>query len=489
MKVIGRKQEQIILEKALSSNTAEFIAVYGRRRVGKTFLIEQFFSKNRGLFFHMTGLHDASLEEQLALFSLSLSNTFPALSNVDVARPSSWMQALDQLSRLLDELPSSRRIILFFDELPWLASHKSGFKQALDHYWNTRWSKNKKLTLIVCGSAASWMINNIIRDKGGLHNRVTTTISLQPFSLNETAQYLRHIGGKFNQKQVLEIYMTLGGIPHYLNKIDPKLSAAQNVSTLCFTANGELLNEFDNLFASLFTNAAAYVELVKIIAKKRSGMLRKEVAEKAKLSTTGGTLTSKLVALEEAGFIKTIIPINKTEKGAQYRLVDEFCLFYLTWVAPIKKLLKNEPQTDYWMTKINTPTWHSWAGYAFEAVCFKHIAQVRKALFIPAGSLASSWHYQAKKDSNEKGAQIDLLFDRPDGTITLCEIKFCQNNFEIDKSLAKNLQQKVHVFKMRSKTRKNIFLSMMTTSPIKLNRYALELLTSTASIKDLFLDK
>jgi len=485
--IIGRKAEQLILNNVFNSKKAEFVAVYGRRRVGKTYLIDNFFANKACQYFSITGLRDGTLKQQLSIFSEKMSETFFAGTGIQVEAPKNWMQAFNLLTNTINQFVKQKKIVLFFDELPWLASKKSGFKNALDHYWNTKWSKDDRIILVVCGSAASWIIKHIINDKGGLHNRVTLQLPLYPFSLNETNAYLKYIGIKFNSHQVLELYMALGGIPHYLANVNASLSAAQNISALCFVRNGQLFDEFHKLFSSLFDNATAYIELIKIVATKRNGITRKELETKAKLSGTGGTLTERINALEQAGFIKGFVPIGYTEKGLCYRLIDEYCLFYLTWIHPVRKQLETEVEPNYWVSKVNSPAWRSWSGYAFEAVCLKHITHIKKALFIPPGALSGAWYYQARDKSAEQGAQIDLLFDRDDGVVTLCEIKYCKTSFEIDKKYAVELQRKMSVFKERTKINKQLFLSMITAEALKKNRYSTELITSTATLDDLLM--
>jgi AAA+ ATPase superfamily predicted ATPase len=483
--IIGRKTEQNILTDIFNSKKAEFVAVYGRRRVGKTYLIEQFFLKKPCLYFSITGLHKGTLKEQLAIFTKALNEAFFSELNMNVEKPKNWMDAFELLTNIITTFSKQKKIVLFFDEVPWLASQKSGFKKALDHYWNTKWSKNHKIILIICGSAASWIINNIINDKGGLHNRITLELRVYPFSLKETDAYLNYIGCKFNQKQVTELYMALGGIPHYLEKVKPNLSAAQNISQLCFLRTSPLFKEFDKLFGSLFENADIYIELIKIIAKKRYGISRIQLEKSTKFET-GGTLTKRLVALEQTGFIKSFVPIGYTEKGLYYKLIDEYCLFYLTWIFPVWRQIENEAEATYWTSKHKTPAWHSWTGYAFESICLKHIAQIKKALFIPSGALAGSWYCQSDGKNKSEGAQIDLLFDRNDGVITLCEIKYYQGVFEIDKTVAAELERKIKVFKAQSKTNKQIFLSMIISDSLKKNKYSEELITSKATLCDLF---
>jgi uncharacterized protein len=287
-------------------------------------------------------------------------------------------------------------------------------------------------------------------------------MGIYPFSLKETYDYLNYQCNKLNKKQVMELYMALGGIPHYLEKIKADLSAAQNIERLFFSRDGLLFQEFDKLFLSLFSHSTAYIELIKLIAEKRKGIPRKEFEHKAKLSETGGTLTERLTALEQTGFIKSFIPVGYSEKGLCYKLIDEYCLFYLTWVHPIKRQIEHESDAGYWMSKSNTPAWYSWSGYAFEALCLKHIRVLKKALFIPAAALSGSWRSES--------AQIDLLFDRDDDVITLCEIKYCQEPFEIDSKYAAELEKKELIFKAHYKTNKQIFLSMITANGLKKNK-------------------
>jgi len=484
-KIIGRKQEQKLLDEIFNSKKAEFVALYGRRRVGKTYLMEQFFMNKPCLFLHVTGLLQGKLNEQLENFSQVMSETFFAETGLKLERPISWMHAFELLTNTIQKFSKHNRIVFFFDELPWLASKKSGFKAALDYYWNTKWSKNKKILLIVCGSAASWMIKNIINDKGGLHNRITWQIPLYPFSLKETSEYLAYRGQKFNERQVLELYMALGGIPHYLEKVRPSLSATQNISRLCFSRDGQLVNEFNKLFSSLFDKAKAYVEIIKIIASKRQGIERNTIEAKAKLTAMGGTLTERLTALEEAGFIKGFIPFGHTERGTYYKIIDEYCLFYLTWIQPVYRQIQNETITDYWESKVTTGSWKSWSGYAFESICFKHISQIKHALFIPLGSLSGSWRFQSNIKGQD-GTQIDLLFDRDDGIITICEIKYYKDDFEIDKKYADILKKKIEVFKQQTKTKKQIFLSIITAGGLKRNCYSEEMITGRVVLEDLF---
>ena len=485
--IVGRKEELLLLKKAFNSIKAEFIAVNGRRRVGKTYLVHQFFLKEKCLLFHVTGKYQENMQAQLDVFMQSITKTFFENMGLEFKSSTNWMGAFELLTSNIEKFArKSKKVVLFFDELPWLATKRSGFLAALDYYWNTVWSKNRKIILIVCGSAASWMIKNIINSKGGLHNRITIEIPLYPFTLKESQDFLEYLGVKLNQHQILNLYMAFGGVPHYLEKIQKELSVIQNISKLYFTRGGSLQAEFEKLFSSLFDNAPAYVELINMIAMKREGVLRSSLDKNTKLSDSGGTLTERLEALERAGFIRSFIPLGHADKGLYYKVIDEYCLFYLNWVKPVIKQLKDEVDLSYWQAKVNTAAWKSWSGYAFESICRKHLSQIKKALYIPSDALSGSWKYIPRQYSKEKGAQIDLLFDRSDGAISICEIKYSEKPFLIDKSYAENLSNKINAYREQTRTKKQIILSMITANDIKKSTYSEKMVMGVVTLDDLF---
>lgn len=470
MKIIGRKEEQKELSAAFDSKRAEFIVVYGRRRIGKTFLIEQFFRPKKCVFFHVTGVQDALLKEQLAEFSKAIGKTFYGGARIEAA--SSWMDAFAELNNAITKLADATKIVIFIDELPWMATRRSRILQALDYYWNHFWSKNKKLKLAICGSSASWIIKNIIYNKGGLHNRYTYNLLIKPFTLFETKEFLMSRNIKISNKQILQLYMVIGGVPHYLDKIKKGLSAAQNIDQLCFRDNGLLFSEFDKLFKSLFDDAKVYIELVRIISKLREGVSRSYVEQRSRLSKKGGTLTDRLNDLEQAGFIKSFLPFKHQRQGVYYRIIDEYVYFYLNWIEPKKqRFLSHELGDDYWVNQSNTSMHYAWMGYSFESVCYKHIYQIQKALKIPSGSKAGTWRFNPKPGSKEKGAQIDLLFERNDDTVTICEIKCTDKPFVIDKKYYDTLMNKIAVYERVSKTTKNIFIAFISANGLKKSMY------------------
>ena len=482
--IIGRELEIQQLDTIFSSNKAEFLAVYGRRRVGKTFLIREFFSKKDCFFFYALGAQHARVSEQIYQFVRAIEETFYQ-TRIRLKEPATWAETFELLHQHLEQHNASK-LVLFFDELPWLASQRSGFLAQLTYYWNKYWSTHSNIKLIVCGSAASWMIENIIHHRGGLYNRVTVKMLLEPFDLNETKQFLMAKKCKFTEVQIAELYMILGGVPYYLDFIDKKLSIPQNINHLCFHSKGQLLYEFQQLYTSLFAHAEYHEEIIRLLATKRKGMSKIELIEKSKLSSDGGTLTKRLRELEASGFIERFTPYGYKERNGYFRICDEFTLFYLTWIKPHLATLKRiKNVSDYWLEICQMPTFKSWAGYAFEALCFKHIDIIKRKLGIHASAFIGSWQYIPKKGSPEHGAQIDLLFDRHDDVITICEIKHTQHPYQLTKEEAKRLQTKIACFIHKTKTTKQIHTILITNHPIKSTMYSEEMIVQNVILKDL----
>ena len=486
-KIIGREYEKKILKSILSSPSAELLALYGRRRVGKTHLIREFFHSQVEIFFTATGQRDTSTTIQLFHFKQEIEKIFYNQSPLPQFK--NWDQAIKLLCDVCQNELSKRKvknIVLFFDELPWLSTPKSNFLQTLEYYWNTRLSQIPQIKLIACGSAASWMIEKLIYAKGGLHNRITRQIRLEPFTLSETKIFLEYRGIYFKPIQILEIYMAFGGIPYYLQLIERGYSAAQNIGNICFEKAGPLSDEYNKLFLSLFNNAQVHEKIIRIIAQKREGILRGELINKLKISS-GGRLNQRLKELEEAGFIISFSPYGKKKKYISYRIIDEYVNFYLRWIesAPIKLL--HGDSINYWIQLANSQSFRSWAGYTFEGICLKHIKQIREKLGINSTATEiGTWRcISNKNDRDDHGAQIDLLFDRNDGIITLCEIKFKNKEFAIDKLLAKNFKRKVDIFLKQTKVKKQIFLALITTYGLKSNIWSEDLIHNVVTLNDL----
>lgn len=473
-KLIGRESEKRILQQALVSKEAELVAVYGRRRVGKTFLIRQVYKQH--IICEFSGVHHATTAEQLENFRnvIALALNSP----IAPALPKSWTEAFMLLVQYATPL-LGKKVVVFFDEFPWLSSHKSGFLSAFEYFWNSWGSKQANLVVTICGSAASWMIQKIVNSKGGLHNRITKKIRLLPFTLYETSKYLKSKDVNLDQYQILQIYMALGGIPHYLKEIKRGESATQIIDRLCFTKDGLLINEFKNLYESLFEMADRHVNVVKALAAKPSGLTRKEIIAECNLQS-GGTTTKLMEELIESGFVGIYLPFQKNVKDAIYRLTDEYSLFYLKFIEHARATGEGT-----WTKRANSQSWKSWSGNAFESICLKHVAQLKKALGISGiYTEESAWRYAPGKSG--QGVQIDLLLDRQDMTISLCEMKFSNTPILIDKAMSFELKDKLDIFKAQTQTKKSVFLTMVTTYGVKDNLHKTGLVQNEVTMKDLF---
>lgn len=474
--IIGRAAEIKILDKLLKSADPELLAIYGRRRVGKTFLIRNFYMPN--MVFSVSGQHNGKTADQLLNFTEELNTWFPQKKQLSAAI--NWPEAFSRLKDCINSIKHKNKKVIFFDELPWLDSHKSGFLSSFSHFWNTYTSTRNDMLVIICGSAASWIIEKVINNRGGLHNRVTQKIRLLPFTLQETAAYLHHRKINIEQYQLLQLYMVMGGIPAYLNGIEKGKSAAQNIERICFSKDGMLAGEFDNLYASLFNTPEKHIQVIKALAKKNKGLTRLELLKSAKLSTGGGT-TTVLNELSESGFIEKVYPFDKTERDILYHLTDEYSLFYFKFMHNQKGNEKGQ-----WLTRQASSSYVSWCGYAFENICLKHVVQIKMALQI--GGLqtsAASWLKSGTK--SEKGAQIDLLIDRADHSINICEMKFSTQAYAIDKKYAGELRNKILAFRQDTKTRKQLILTFITTYGLQDNVYREQLADQELTIEALFL--
>jgi len=481
--IIGREAECKTLEEIAHSSEAEFLAIYGRRRVGKTYLITNYFSTKSRVFFYVTGVQKAPLNDQIERFTQEMSRIF--YPGLELKPAPNWLASFEKLTQAMKTQPATEQIVLFFDEIPWLAGPRSKFLSALDYYWNKHWSRMPNCKLIICGSSASWIIKKIINHKGGLHNRITRRIILRPFLLDEVEDYLAFRGIKLPRQHIVKLYMAMGGIPHYLKQIKGGLSADQNINEICFTENGILFDEFDKLFSSLFTNPKNHIEIIRLIAKTRQGSSRVEIENKAKRSQKGGGLSDRLEALEAAGFITSYIPVDHPQKGLYYRINDEYTYFYLTWIEPAKKnRLMLEANHHYWMRAAKSPAFAAWSGYSFEAVCYKHIGQIIRALRIDTVIRMGSWRYSANS-SDAAGTQIDLLLDRDDEVITLVEIKYSDKAFVLTKAYQRNLLLKIKTYQTVSKTAKHITLALIAANGVKENAYS-ALFTQVVTLDNLF---
>ena len=469
--IIGRKEEQQILHSAAQSENSEFVAVYGRRRVGKTYLIRETFGYK--FTFQHTGLAKGNTKEQLFSFAISLRDA----GYDDCPIPKSWLEAFSLLSTYLKNSTDEKKIV-FLDELPWMDTPRSNFISAFEHFWNGWASARKDIVLIICGSATSWIINKVINDHGGLHNRVTKQIALQPFTLKECEMFAQSKGLEMSRHQLAECYMVFGGIPYYWSLLEKGLSLAQNIDKIIFTKNGKLSNEFDQLYASLFKSPEQYIDIVTALGKKKAGMTREEIIV-AIDKYSNGALSKVLDELEYCGFIRKYNGFDKKSKQAIYQLIDNYTLFYFKFIQ------QNENNDEhFWSASIDSAMHRAWSGLAFERLCMAHTQQIKAALGI-AGVLSNVYSWRKEADEMSDGAQIDLLIDRKEQVINLCEMKYSLSEYIIDAEYEQKLRNKKSAFINATNTRKAVHLTMVTTFGIKANAHS-GIVQNEITLDDLF---
>jgi uncharacterized protein len=450
-KIVGRQKQIVQLKEALTSNKSEMVAVIGRRRVGKTFLIRNVYEAD--ISFEITGVQHATPKEQILVFVAQMAKHFPLFPIKE--KPKSWIEAFVVLSQVLEKQPFTEKKVIFIDELPWLGTKRSDFLKGLSWFWNS-WAAKQNIVVVICGSAASWMIEKVINDRGGLHNRVTKLVYLYPFTLSETEEFLIARKIKLSRYQIVQLYMTMGGIPMYLDQLKSGLSAVQNIQNICFEQDGYLRKEFDRLFSSLFDNFQNHVEVVKALASKKMGLTRNQIIEITKF-TNGGMLTEILSELSQSGFIGIYSSYGKKSRESIYRLTDDYSVFYLTFLASLGE------NTNADFTRLSElPKWKAWSGYAFENVCLYHIDQIRESLSIRGIYSTTSSFFALPKDGLS-GTQIDLIIDRNDNSINICEIKFSEEEYVLTKKDVDNINLKKQVFRYHSKTKKHLFTTLITT--------------------------
>ncbi len=471
---IGRQAEKEILTKALQSNESELVAVIGRRRVGKTYLVRSVYGKR--IHFEMTGIQNGTRQEQLLNFTNRLN--LHIKPTVPYQAPSNWFEGFQMLMLHFDDQDLQEKIVLFFDEFPWIATRRSGFLKAFGLFWNS-WASQRNVVVVICGSAASWMIQHVVRDKGGLHNRITRRVHLEPFNLAETAAFFQARSILLDHYQLIQLYMAMGGVPHYLKEVEGGQSAAQNIDRIFFSKSGLLREEFNLLYPALFENAEAHIKIIRILAEKWQGLNRKEIIEKGRFAN-GGTITKVIEELVHSGFITPFYTFGKKKKGIRYRLTDEYSIFYLKFIEN-----KRVEEKGIWNKFSQTQSYKIWAGYAFENICLKHIPQIKKALGI-SGVYSETSTYCSRAQDGKPGIQIDLLIDRNDHVINLFELKFYNAEFSISKAYAKELRTKMAVFKENTQTKKQLFYTLLTTFGLTANENSIGLINQILTMEILF---
>ena len=473
MKIIGRTNEIETLEYCYNSTKSEFVAVYGRRRIGKTFLVRELFQDR--IMFYASGILNEGIESQLTQWNREIAGfNYDEIKDAD-----NWLDAFRNLNAVIEKISlggNKHKKVIFLDEISWLAVNKNtGFLAGLDYFWN-RWASGRDdIMLIICGSASNWITDNIINSKGGLHNRLTRQILLSPFTLRECELFYRDRSIPFTRLQTAEAYMIFGGIPYYMNLFVPHLSLYQNVDAVYFNEGAELSNEFENLYSSLFSNSDTYMHVINALASKGIGMTRNEIVNEAKMSN-GGNLTKILHNLIICGFIRKYKTYGNKEKDSLYQLVDFFSLFDIKFRGR-----KEEYSNNYWLQISSTPLYHAWSGFSFEKLCLLHIPQITKKLGISGIRTAI---YAWSGELNGSRSQIDLVIERADKVINLCEVKFSSTVYAIEKKYAETIRNKRLSFAYNTKTRSALHNTMITTYGVVRNIESAEII-STVVLDDL----
>jgi len=474
--MIGREKQVQELNDLYNSNKAEFVAIYGRRRIGKTYLVDETF-KGRITFRH-AGLSPID-ENKSGMLKAQLEHFYYSLLLQGMKKskkPGNWLEAFYMLEKHLEEIDDGSRQVVFLDELPWLDTPRSGFMTAFEGFWNTWGCHRDNLMVVVCGSANSWILDKLINNHGGLYNRVTYEIKLAPFTLNECEMFYESKNVKLSRYDIVQSYMIFGGIPYYMNYFQKGKSLAQNVDNIVFAKHGKLVNEYDRLFASIFNNPDLMKRIVRLLYTKNAGYTRSEISQKMNLKD-GSTLTQSLNALIASDFVVKYVPFGKG-KREHYKLVDPFCMFYLHFVEKNKKVNEN-----FWQQNFASQEIVSWRGYAFENVCFNHVPQIKKALGI-SGVITthSAW---SKRNDDIEGTQIDLLISRNDNVINMCEIKYYSDKFAVNKDYYQILLHRQELLSQEISPKIAIHSTLVTTFGLMYNEYS-GIFTNMISMDDLF---
>ena len=470
--LVGRTKEKELLKGLVTSSTSQFVAVYGRRRVGKTFLVRESFQYH--FTFQHSGIYNGNRQEQLFAFASSLRDA--GLKNPTV--PENWMEAFELLKDLIRNSQEQKKVI-FIDELSWMDTPKSKLIMALESFWNGWASGRRDIVLIICSSVTSWMINKVIHNKGGLYHRLTDRIYLEPFTLRECEEYSVTMKLAMTRYQILEAYMIFGGVPYYWSHLKKEFSLSQNIDQMFFAAAAPMKDEFEHLFSSLFRYPDEYLRIIKALSGRQSGMTRNEILRATGIEGSG-IFSTKLEELEKCGFIRKYSAFGKTKKEALYQLIDPYTLFYFHF---LEKRPKDE---HYWTNQLNTPKRNVWNGLAFERVCMWHTDNIKKALGI-SGVLTDicSWSCKSDPAKGLLGSQIDMVIARKDQVINLLEMKFASSPFSISKKTNADLMRKRSDFIIATGTKSAIHLTMVTPYGIVRNSYAGDI-QSEVTADDLF---
>ena len=465
-RIIGRKKEIKELNALYESDQAHLVAVYGRRRVGKTFLVDQ--ALNGRITFRHAGLSPVDKGGKKNLMAAQLKHFYHSLLLHGMPKshvPTSWLEAFFMLSMHLQKSDTGKRQVIFLDELPWMDTPRSGFLTAFEGFWNTWACHRDNVMVIVSGSANSWILDKLINNHGGLYGRTTHIIKLSPFTLHECELFFQSKHIPISRYDIVQSYMIFGGIPYYLNYFDPQLSLSQNVDRLLFAHDGKLKDEYDMLFSTVFSSPDDMKSIVDFVGKRHAGYMRKDISAATGIEESGN-LSDKLKALVASNFLLAYVPFGENARNTHFKLVDPFGRFCQTFIKGHRNVVE-----DFWTQNIDSQSVISWRGIAFEEVCINHIAQVKAGLGISGVSTEQSAWIQ-RGDNQVEGTQIDLIIKRKDNIYNLCEIKFYSEDFTVDKSYHSKLVHRKNMLLEQVPRKIAIHSTLITTYGLKHNEYS-----------------
>jgi len=351
-------------------------------------------------------------------------------------------------------------------------TQKSNFVSALEAFWNGWASARNDILLIVCGSATSWMTDKIINNRGGLHNRLTHRIRLEPFTLRECEEYLQNRGVVATRMQILEYYMAMGGVPYYWSFIDKSLSPAQNLDAMFFSANGELRDEYDHLYSSLFKQPQRHLAIVTALGTKKACMSRIELLE-ATRQTDNGAFGVALEELVECGFLRRFRMPGKKNRDLVYQLIDNYTLFYYRFLSQL-----DADESGSWAAQQSEARVRVWRGLSFERVCLQHLHQVKFGLGI-SGISTKAYAWRSPE------AQIDLLIERGDDAVNICEMKYSSDEYVLSREEHDKLVHRRETYCRSEKPKGAVYLTLITPKGLVGNALGNDI-QSVVTLEDLF---
>ncbi len=413
-KFVGRRYELGQLRELGSSDRPVMIVMYGRRRVGKTELLEQAYWNRNILKFE--GIKDKSESEQMShvLWQLSEYLNTPIIAKVQVQH---WSEVF---KLIYDNIPDGEWT-LYFEEVQWLANYQPMFVSELKYAWDNYFKNKTGLVLILCGSSPSFIINEILLSKA-LYNRSQYEFPLREFSLTETKEFL----AQRSNREVMDAYLLVGGIPEYLRWVNNKSSILVSLCENSFKPASFFLNEYQRIFVSSLADKKHYKEIIEYLAKCRFAT-RDEILKHIGVSSSGAT-TALLVDLEQCGFIEKYTPYQAHSESTltRYCIADAYLQFYYKFIRPIRKEIEQGDFIDQPTAAIKSDSFYKWLGFSFERLCRRKHRIIAKILGFSAVHYRSGVYFDRNTNKESSGYQIDLVFDRDDKVMTVCEVRYLQ---------------------------------------------------------------